>query len=213
MKTIKTLLLTAPGCPHCNSVKQALEQLQTDGIKLSVELVDISQRPEVAEHYSVRSVPWLQLGMFELAGAWTLTELRHWAELATSETGMLEYFAEMLSTGQLATVDRVLHRYPDQFSVLLQLLVDKDRDINVHIGISALVEGMQGQAILTDHLLELADLSHHVEARVRADACHYLMLTGDSRAKEYIKALTEDNDSDVREIAMESLEELLQGII
>ncbi len=212
MKTIKALLLTAPGCPHCGSVKQALEKIQSGGIPLSVETVDISQQPEVAEQYGVRSVPWLQLGMFELAGAWSLTELRHWAELATSESGMLEYVAEMLSSGQLATAERVLRRYPEQFSVLLQLLVDNERDINVHIGISALIEGMQAEEILVNHLQALAELCRHPEPRVRADACHYLMLTGDARAQEYLRELINDKDEQVREIARESLEELMQGI-
>lgn len=211
MSKLEALLLTAPGCPHCGSLKQALEQLKSEGSDLSIEIVDITQQPAVAEKYGVRSVPWLQLGQFELVGSWTITELRHWADMAGRDDGMLEYLASMLSTGQLATAERVLRRYPKNFLLLLKLLIDNERDINVHIGISALFEGMQGEELLVDYLQDLAALTTHVEARVRADACHYLMLTGDRRAAEYIKPLCNDSDTEVREIANESLEELLEG--
>jgi hypothetical protein len=43
---------------------------------------------------------------------------------------------------------------------------------------------------------------------VRADACHYLGLTGDAQAKSWLDARLDDDDADVREIATESLQEI-----
>jgi HEAT repeat protein len=40
---------------------------------------------------------------------------------------------------------------------------------------------------------------------VRADACHYLGLTGAGAAADYIRPLLDDKDAEVREIAAESL--------
>ena len=212
MKQIKILLLTSPGCPHCSDVKSSLEQLQSEGVLLDIDVIDIAEQPLVAERYDVRSVPWLQLGMFELAGAWSVAELRDWYTLATTDAAMREYFAKMLSAGQLTTVERVLRRYPGQVSELLALIVEHERDINVHIGISAVLEGMQGDSLLVENIETLAKLTSDDQARVRADACHYLMLTGDRRAAEYIKLLCNDTEAEVREIASESLESLLEEI-
>ncbi|MBS0329365.1 MAG: HEAT repeat domain-containing protein, partial [Proteobacteria bacterium] len=46
------------------------------------------------------------------------------------------------------------------------------------------------------------------DARVRADACHYLGLTGEAAARSWLDARLADEDADVREIAAESLESL-----
>ena len=210
MSTVETLLLTTPDCPHCSSVKAALEQLQLEGVGLSVEIVNIAEHPELAKQYAVRSVPWLRLGLFELPGAWSVGELRGWLDMATREEGMREYLASMLSSGQLATAESVIRRNPEQLAELLSLIIDNERDINVHIGISALLESMQGEELLAAQLQALAGLVTHEEPRVRADACHYLMLTGDTSASEYIKALCNDSDAEVREIAAESLEALIE---
>lgn len=210
MDPVNIMFLTAPGCPHCRAVKDALGQLQAEGVLLYIDVVNIAEHPTVAEEYAVRSVPWLQMGMFELPGAWSVNELRHWAGMTTLAEGMREYFAGMLSMGQLATIERVIRRYPGQLPQLLALIVDSERDINVHIGISAVLEGMQGERLLADHLQHIVAMVGHETARVRADACHYLMLTGDRRAVEYIKAMCSDSDADVREIAAESLEALLE---
>ena len=50
------------------------------------------------------------------------------------------------------------------------------------------------------------ELSRHSDARVRADACHYLGLTGDAAAKPWLESRLTDDDADVREIATESLQ-------
>jgi len=51
-------------------------------------------------------------------------------------------------------------------------------------------------------------LSLHADARVRADACHYLGLTADAAARPWLEKRLSDEDADVREIAAESLNTL-----
>jgi HEAT repeat protein len=51
-------------------------------------------------------------------------------------------------------------------------------------------------------------LTGHGDARVRADACHMLGLSGSTSAIKYLEARRDDPDAEVREIAVESLEEL-----
>lgn len=205
------LLMTAPGCPHCAGMKRGLQQLYEEGLLSQLEIVDISRQPDLAEQYDVRSVPWCELGRFELAGAHTESELRQWAERAASDDGMLFYLGELLGSGQLATAERVLRRYPDELPWLLALMQDSEQSINVHIGVGALFESFQGEPLLAGLLDELGDLTRHTEARVRGDACHYLALSGDTRAVSWLEAAIQDENQEVREIAVEGLELLKEG--
>lgn len=203
--------MTAPGCPHCAGMKQGLQHLADEGLLSQLEVVDISQQPGLAEQYGVRSVPWCELGRFELAGAHTESELRQWADRAASNDGMFTYLGDLLGSGQLATAERVLRRYPDELPWLLALMQDSEQSINVHLGIGALFESMQGEPLLAVLLEGLGRLTQDAEARVRGDACHYLALTGNARAVPWLEAALQDDNEDVREIAEEGLELLKEG--
>ena len=71
-----------------------------------------------------------------------------------------------------------------------------------------LLEAFAGSDTLRALLPRLGELSQHPDARVRADACHYLGLTGDAAARSWLDARLADEDADVREIAAESLDAL-----
>ncbi len=73
-------------------------------------------------------------------------------------------------------------------------------------GAGVLLEEFAGSDTLRALLPRLGELSQHVDARVRADACHYLGLTGDAAARIWLEARLDDEDADVREIAAESLQ-------
>ncbi len=64
------------------------------------------------------------------------------------------------------------------------------------------------QILLLALIPELGELTRHEDARVRSDACHYLSLTHDDSAKQYIVPLLDDEHDEVREVAEESLEVL-----
>jgi hypothetical protein len=46
----------------------------------------------------------------------------------------------------------------------------------------------------------------HTQARVRTDACHYLGLSHNPAAQQYIQPLLNDVDAEVREVAAEALQ-------
>ena len=70
------------------------------------------------------------------------------------------------------------------------------------------MEDLQGSDQLRGIVDRLASLTHHPDAHIRGDACHYLSLSGDARAGGYIQPLLGDDDAGVREIARDSLEAL-----
>ncbi len=202
------LLFTAPGCPHCPGVKAALQRLQQEGLIGTLEVVDIAQAGERAAGLGVRSVPWLRLGEYTLTGAQSPQALREWAQKAAGEEGFADYIRELLADGRLGEAEEKLAQAPQRLSELLPLLTDQAAPMNVRLGLGALLEGLAGSAALKTVLPQLGELSTHADHRVRSDACHYLGLTGDSAALEWLRARLDDEHPEVREIAAEAVEAL-----
>lgn len=201
------LLLTAPGCPHCPGVKTALEGLLKEGKIASLEVIDISRQPDKAEEFGVRSVPWLRLGDLILTGAQSPQALRNWAEKAAGDTDIGAYLKHLLGNGELDQAEALLQRDPHHLGALLALLEEPERPMQVALGVSAILEGMAGQAQLNILLPELVRLSQHPEHRLRSDACHYLGLLDHPQATAALQARLGDEHHEVREIAAEALQD------
>jgi len=73
------------------------------------------------------------------------------------------------------------------------------------------MEGLQESGLLSDNLDKLELLTRNPEPQIRGDACHFLALSGDSRAIAIIETLLNDTDPDVAEIARESIDALKQN--
>jgi len=199
------LLFTTPGCPHCPGIKAALEKLHHEGVIGELQIIDISEQPEEAARYGIRSVPWLKLGEFILTGSQTPQQLRQWAEHASDPAGMSNYLAQLLKDGELHSAEKYLKAQPQHLSALLPLLNDKDSPIQVRIGISALFEAFEGSAALQGLLPQLITLSENIDHRLRSDACYYLGLSHDQGATSALQQRSHDIHAEVREIAAEAL--------
>ncbi len=200
------MLFTAPGCPHCPGVKAALEKLLAEGVISSLAVHSVADDQKLAEQLGVRSVPWVQLGEFVLTGAQTPQQLRQWAERAADPRGMSGYLEHLLATGELSEAEALLQRHPQHLKALLPLLGAPDTPIQVRLGISAIVESIEGSDALNSLLPELTRLSTDTDHRVRSDACHYLGLSHNVDALPALKARLKDEHPEVREIAAEAIE-------
>ena len=206
------LLLTAPGCPHCPTVLRGLDDLVNQGLIGKLEVVDIALHPERAAALNVRAVPWVKLGPFELEGLRSPAELRSWAQRANSMTGTARYFEELLKEGKLEKVSQFVKDQPDAIEALLILASDKEAELTVRIGVSAVIEAYEGSEILNNHFEGLQALSENEDPRVRSDACHFLSLTHNPKAISTLKNLTQDPERSVRDIAVESLDDIQEEI-
>ncbi len=205
------LLLLSTHCPHCPAALAALADLVKQGTIGRLEVVNLEQHPEVGQALGVRSVPWIRLGRIELSGAQGKGELAAWAAKADSEDGIADWFHMLLKEGQLPRVQAAIEADPTLLAAVLPIVGNVDASLNVRLGAGVLLEHFAGSETLRALLPRLAGLSHHDDARVRADACHYLGLTGDAAAKSWLQARVDDADPDVREIAEESLASLPPG--
>ena len=202
------LMLLGTHCPHCPSVLNGLATLVKTGTIGSLKVINIEQRPELARDLGVRTVPWVRLGPFELEGLHSETELKKWAENASSEAGMAAWLDELLSNGNIGKATRLVQSTPDAIHALLALFANPEIQLNTRIGISAIMEELENSTLLKSVVDKLGELTRHEDARIRGDACHYLALSGAPGAARYIKPLLQDQDPDTKELAAESLQTL-----
>lgn len=199
------LLLLSTHCPHCPAVLAALADLVKQGAIGRLEVVNLEQHPEIGPSLGVRSVPWVRIGRIELAGQHGKAELAEWAAKADSEAGIADWFHLLLKEGQLARAQAAIEADPGLLAAVLPIVGNVEASLNVRLGAGVLLEEFAGSDTLRALLPRLGELSQHADARVRADACHYLGLTADAAAKPWLEARLADDDADVREIAAESL--------
>ena len=202
------LLLLSTQCPHCPTVLQGLTELVKQGLIGRLEVVNIMAHPSVAQQQGVRTVPWLRIGDFELEGLHSPAELRQWAERAGSKAGIAEYYADLFKHGQLPKALAAVTKHPGHISALLALAADPDTELTVRIGVSAVMEDAAGGALLQNQLTALTDLAQNSDPRVRSDACHFLALTRSDGALAPLERLSRDPEPAVRQVAIDSLEEL-----
>lgn len=199
------LLLLGTTCPNCPAALESLGNLVKQGRLGRLEVVNLEQRPEIAAELGVRSVPWVRIGSFELAGLRLETEYAQWIEKARSADADLNQLRELLGAGEAVNVARMVEETPDLVDSLLNLLGDEKEKLNVRLGIGVVLEELAGSDSLERAMEPLTALTRHQTAAIRADACHYLGLIGAPEVRPWLEARLEDEDLSVREIAEESL--------
>ncbi|MDH5517069.1 MAG: thioredoxin family protein [Gammaproteobacteria bacterium] len=200
------VMLLASGCSHCPAVLNQLCELLKSGEISQLTAINISQQPEAAQQYKIRSVPWLKIGDIELLGNHSKDELLRAIKQAGSSDGLIEYYDELLNNGQLNDAIELLKKQPDKLALLLEMLQHKEIKISVQIGIGAIMEEFAETDALLRLIPELIQLTKHELARVRNDACFYLSLTMHPSVIAAIQALLNDPDAEVQETAQECIE-------
>jgi len=199
------LLLVTPGCPHCPAILDALGELLKQGVLARLEAVNVATDPQTATRLGVRSVPWFRIGPYEFDGAHTAAEIRRWVEHASAGTGAPEYLRDLLAAGRRTRALAWLRAQPDRLGAVLQLLADPDTDLPARLGADSLIVEFAGEPALVSLVPQLDRLAQQAPPALRADACHYLGLSGDRAARPALERALHDDDAHVREIAMEAL--------
>ncbi len=202
------LMLMGTRCTYCGPMMQVLLELMKAGSIAELRIVNIENAPELAAELGVRSVPWLQIGPFELAGSRTKQELSLWLERASSFDGVTDYLEEVLAEGNIAYANKLIKRYPQALENVIDLMADPEAKINVRLGVGVIIEELAESEPFKAVIPRLIDYLSNDDARVRGDACHYLSLTRDPSYIPHIEKLLSDESGEVREIAQDSLDEL-----
>lgn len=137
-----------------------------------------------------------------------LDELKLRVRAASGPGGMADYFHVLLMEGGLKQVIGIVDAHPALLAELLPIVGNPDASMNVSLGASAVFERYAGQEPLRQLVPKLGKLAEHADARVRADACHYLGLSRSPLARAFLTPRLSDDSAEVREIAGDSLAEL-----
>ena len=202
------LMLMGTQCTYCGPMMQLLTELMKAGQISQLRIVNIETNPEVAAELDVRSVPWLQIGPFELSGSRSKQELSLWLKRASSFDGVTDYLEEVLAEGKIKYANKLIRRYPQALENVIDLMADPEARINVRLGVGVIIEEIAGTEQFRTMIPRLVEYLSNSDARIRGDACHYLSLTGDRTYIPEIEKLLSDESEEVREIAQDSLDEL-----
>jgi len=202
---LEVKLFIAPDCPHCANVLQALCELLKAGEIAELEVSNMALVPEKAQALNIRSVPWIKIGPFELTGSQTKGELQTWIKRVESETGMQDYFSELLSTGELNKVTRLIKKDSELFRHFPPMMQNEKVPLGAKIGIGAIFEEFQGSAAIQALIPTLTKMLKSNDPHIRNDACYYLGLTESPDAIAAIQSLAEDETEEVRETVHDAL--------
>jgi thiol-disulfide isomerase/thioredoxin len=204
----EVLMFMGPQCGFCGPMIKILTELMKEGVLSDLRIIDIVNRQELAAEYGVRSVPWLQIGPFELLGSRSKQELKLWLERASSIDGVTEYLQEVLAEGKVDAARKLLQHKPEVLSNVVEMMADPDEKINIRLGLGVIIEEMAESDEFQAVTPKLVEYLSSEDARIRGDACHYLSLTNNRKFIPDIEVLLTDENEEVREIAQESLDEL-----
>ncbi|NOQ89083.1 MAG: hypothetical protein GQ550_09185 [Gammaproteobacteria bacterium] len=211
LKSSTVLMLMGKQCAYCGPIMQILTEMMKAGQLADLRIVNIEEDPQLAIQLGVRSVPWLQIGPFELQGSRSKQEILLWLKRASSSEGLSEYLEEMLLEGNLESANKLIQRYPQALENVIDLMADPEAKINVRLGVGVIIEDMAESESFKAVIPRLIEYLSDDDARIRGDACHYLSLTKDASYVPDIKKLLSDESEEVREIAQESLDDLFEN--
>lgn len=117
-------------------------------------------------------------------------------------------FNSQLSTGAADAVTQRIRREPATLTVLLELLGDPRTALSTRIGIGVVMEELASSPLLQQQVPALCQLTRHKDARIRADACHYLGLSGADSAIACVEICLNDPEQEVRDVAADALQQL-----
>lgn len=210
--TPDALLLISSHCPHCEAMLKRVTQLVKDNEIGRLEVTNLESHAELAQHYHVRSVPWLRIGHHELTGAQTLDTIRQritWAKQENDNPSeLISLYDHQLSEAQADKVVEQIKQKPETISAIMSLLSDSGTVLSTRIGIGVIMEEFENTPLIQSLVPEFAKLTTHKDKRIRADVCHYLGLTGSHQAITLLQAITNEDDPEVLETIADSIEDL-----
>lgn len=199
------LLLMTAGCPHCPAALQALTALLKEGSIGRLEIVNVAIHTEEAEVRGVKSVPWIQIGPFEVEGVSSPAKLRELANGVNDDAVFDNWLLETLKAGQRQKFESLVRREPRRIHGLARLMTNPETSMAIRLGLGAILEELQGSGLTEPLIPALGEMLESQDRLLKADACHFLTLIGGEGIRPFMQGCLDDADPEIREMAEEWL--------
>lgn len=199
------LLLMTAGCPHCPASLQALTALLKEGAIGRLEVVNVAIHTEEAEARGVKSVPWIQIGPYEVEGVSSPGKLRELAKGINNDTVFDAWLLETLKAGHRQKFESLVRREPHRIHALAHLMRNPETSMAIRLGIGAVLEELHDTGFTKPLIPALGEMLKSDDLLLRADACHFLTLIGGEAIRPYLQSCLADVSHEIREMAEEWL--------
>jgi HEAT repeats/Thioredoxin domain len=199
------LLLITGSCSLCPAMQQVLSALLKEGAIGRLETINVAVHPEEARRRDVQSVPWTQIGPYEIQGVVSRRELERYVHGVGEPSFFDAYVLDLLKTGRRARFEALVQHEPEQIHTLARLMTNPQTSMAIRLGIGAVLEEFQGSGLTRPLVPALGALLKSDDPVLRADACHFLTLIGGAEIRPFLEACLGDANNEVRAIAAEGL--------
>jgi hypothetical protein len=196
-------------CPHCPGAARSANQVALATPLVTVSIVDVQLHAKLAEDFKVRAVPLTVLdGDLALTGVVRPAELVD-KILSRDDDGHGK--GVLLSLVEQGRFDQAADRMRTGPGAAHFVDIWKGSATSLRIGLMmAVEEALEGDRAALDGLVaDLLPILQAGDAVLRGDTADLLGKIGHRAATEALKALLEDPNPDVAEIASEALEEIV----
>lgn len=199
------LLLMTAGCPHCPAALQSLTMLLKENAIGRLEIINVAIHADEAEARGVKSVPWIQIGPYEVEGVSSPGKLRELAKGINDDAVFDAWLLETLKAGHRQKFESLVRREPHRIHALARLMRNPETSMAIRLGIGAVLEELHGTGLTEPLITSLGEMLKLEDRLLRADACHFLTLIGGEGIRHSIQECKNDADPEIREMAEEWL--------
>jgi hypothetical protein len=204
------LVFIGATCAHCPGAARSANRIALATPLVTVSIVDVQRHPTLAERFKVRAVPLTVLdGDLALTGVVRPAEL---VEKILSRDDERHGKDVLLSLVEQGRFEEVAHRMRTGPGAAQFLASWSGSTTSLRIGLlTAVEEALEiDRTTLDDLVASLLPILHTEDAALRGDTADLLGKIGHRAATDSLKALLQDPNPDVAEIASEALEDIDQ---
>jgi hypothetical protein len=203
----KVEVLMSPACPNCPTVVGLVGQLALASAYLDTRITDVTLFPDQAISYGVRSVPTVIINEKEqLVGAVTEENLVDKITKRTPADFHPDTFERIVKEGDAGKLAHMMIGDEDVYPGALELLTDPDW--SVRLGMMVVLEEVADSKpeLVKRTYPYLMSLLDREEPNLRGDTAYLLGRIGDTHVLGRLEILTNDNNPEVAEAALEAVE-------
>jgi thiol-disulfide isomerase/thioredoxin len=202
---VRITVLTAPGCPFCQSAVRLVERYARDRPEVKVAVHDVSEVPDLAARLGVKSVPTIVVADdVALIGAVTPERLAEVVAAVGTPAFATERLRTCIDSRRLDEVVAFLRAGAD-LEAIIPLLRDGDLSLRVAVLLAVEQAAAASPGCLGPLVPHLVTLLEAGDARLRGDIADLLGTIAAPQALPPLRALLGDPDGEVAAAAADAL--------